>query len=449
MEQPAVEPVPVPFVQPRPWIRWLAVILAAAGWYVSLNAFGISAQTGTAGSLVTRLCGGPDAAGVDQCTAVLTSPQAYVELSKEPGAPRIPMATFGMAYFAALLLWYLLIGPPTYDRRAWLLLPVLVLIPGIWYSVAAIRGMAVELQQWCPICLTAHALNGGLVLLTLLAWPWSPARRLVRPHPSARLALAVFMAGFLAFLVHVLYVLTVVASGTARESQAEYKRIVEDPQFARWDFQRQQPVDIPLQPDEAFGGTADAPHTVAVFGDFQCSLCLEVHKLLTDVARKYPDQIRLAFRYYPQDPACNPNPRYRLSGHASACRAAQAAEASRQLGGREAYLAMSNLLWERQQQLPKTPPSQQTDEQRGLFENWAGEIGLNPENFRAALDSRAVSDRIRADIELAGKLGISAVPVVYLDGRRVLGWSNPATWDALLGETAAPASQPTTAPAAP
>lgn len=437
---------PVSFVQPKPWLRWAAVVIAAAGWYVSYRAFGVSAQTGGLDPLLTKFCGGPDESGLDNCGAVLTSPQAYLALGPNAGSLRIPTATFGMAYFAALLVWYLFIGPPTYERRKWFLVPALVLIGGIIYSVSAIQVMAQVLNRWCPICIAAHALNGGLVLLSLIAWPWRRPRREVLPHPTARLALAVILAGVLLLLVHLLVVFVQVVGSITRERMAEYTRIVGDPEFVRWDFQRQAAADIPLYADEVFAGNPDAAHTVVVFGDFQCTVCKQSHEMLMEVARKYAGQIRIAFRYYPQDTACNPNPRFRTGGHFSACRAVAAAEAARAVGGLEAYLNMRALLWERQNLLPKVPLPQQSPAQLELFESWAAELNLDGAAFQQALESPVIADRVRSDIELANKLGISAVPVVFLDGKRILGWSKLETWEALLGELPVPTSQPESAP---
>jgi protein-disulfide isomerase/uncharacterized membrane protein len=455
MEQPAAElgsvqvVQSIPFVQPKPWLRWLAVALAAAGWYVSMRAFLVSAQTAGHDPLLARFCGAPDASGLDDCSAVLTSPQAYVPLGHEAGSLRIPMATFGMAYFAAFLFWHLFIGPPTYDRRGWHIVPVLVLIGGMWYSVSAIGVMWHVLNRWCPICLAAHGLNGGLVLLTLIAWPWRAPRAPVRPHPSARLALAVVMAGVFSLLLHVLYVDLVLAGSILKERTAEYAKVLGDPQFIRWNYERQSPADIPLYGDEVFEGSPDAPHTVVAFGDFQCTVCKRAHEMLTEVAKKYPGQLRIAFRYYPEDPACNANPRFRIGGHLSGCRAARAAEAARAVGGTEAYRKMQALLWERQNQLLRTPLAQQSAAQRQQFEDWAAELDLDRAAFGQAMESAAASERIGSDIELAKKLDVSVVPIVYMDGKRILGWNKPETWDVLLRDSQTPGSQLETQPASP
>jgi predicted DsbA family dithiol-disulfide isomerase len=107
---------------------------------------------------------------------------------------------------------------------------------------------------------------------------------------------------------------------------------------------------------------------------------------------------------------------------------------------------MRALLWERQNLLPKVPLPQQSPAQLELFESWAAELNLDGAAFQQALESPVIADRVRSDIELANKLGISAVPVVFLDGKRILGWSKLETWEALLGELPVPTSQPESAP---
>ena len=56
------------------------------------------------------------------------------------------------------------------------------------------------------------------------------------------------------------------------------------------------------------------------------------------------------------------------------------------------------------------------------------------------MSSEAAGRRIQDDMELGGKLGITAVPVLYLNGKRLKLWHSPAIWDALLSDI--PATQP-------
>ncbi len=162
------------------------------------------------------------------------------------------------------------------------------------------------------------------------------------------------------------------------------------------------------------------------------------------VAAKYPDRLQIAFRYYPQDPDCNPNPKFRVNGHLSACRAARAAEAARIVGGRDAYLKMRQTLWENQNRLPTVPVSQLNDRERSLFSDWAAEMGLDRAKFATAMESSEVTARIQSDIAEAERLGATVIPAIFVNGKRLRGWSKVETWDAILGAEAATTSQPAT-----
>ncbi len=441
-------PTPLEFRQAKPLLRWLGFALAAAGWCVSLALLLISGGL-AAKPFLQAVCGGDE---TSDCASVLMSPQAYVPLGTGPGAMRLPVSAFGMAYFAFVALWYLFIGPPTRSRRVWHLAILAVVAIGVWQSVVYIGIMHSELHRWCRGCLLVHGINGLLLLVSLLGWPWRKLAAPVQPHPVNRLALATICAGLLALTLHLTASALVFLRNVWLQQTAAYAKVLYDPEFLRWDFSRQPVANIPLHADEVFAGPADAPNTAVVFGDFQCTYCRDAHEALVATAQRHPGRLRVAFRYYPQDPECNSNPRYRGGGHLSACRAARAAEAARRVGGRDAHLAVRAKLWAEQSRLPNVPYAQRTAAQRRLFEDWAAEIGLDRQEFTAAMDAPETAARIAADIQLADRLGATALPVVYLNGKLLRGWSKPEVWDALLAKpaptTALSESQPAPSPAA-
>ncbi len=426
----------------------MAVLFCVAGWLVSADLLRVSAGGAAADSPFLRAVCGGDGEG-DGCKSVLTSPSAYFRIGSAPNSPRIPVSALGMAYFACAGLWYLFIGSPTRERRHWHVLILVLVIAGAFSSLSYVRLMAFVLHEWCGGCVAAHVLNGGLLLVTLLAWPWRAAKRPSAPHPGLRLVLATSTVGVLASFLHLFAVYLMIASSYVTRIEQRYKDVVQDSAYVQWNFGRQPIVDLKLSDDEHCTGAPEAPHTAVVFSDFQCTHCKTLHDLLAEILDRHPGRLRIAYRYYPQDPACNDNPDYVAGAHASACRAAAAVEAARVLGGPEAYERMRDTLFARQAQIPKRPPPQQTQAERELFADWAAELGLCRAAMLEAMDAPLVQERIQRDIALAHELGLKAMPAVFLDGRRLAhGWQMRSTWDALLAEDEASAEvTPPTPPA--
>lgn len=431
METPKPAP-PVTAPLPKNWIRWTAVALAALGWFISLDLLLVSAGGKAFNPLLQNSCGSATTGGgALDCASVLNSRWAYVGRTEKSAGT--PVSAFGMGYFAFVGLWYLFVGPPTRDRFAWHFIVAVVVLFGALVSYILVRAMGVELRQWCPWCLATHAANAGLVLLTVLAFPWRAAAAGARRHPSPTLALATLCACGLAFIVHLATTQLAMASGGVMQLQNAYRGIIDDPDFAVWNYNRQPLWTIPPRDDEVYQGNPDSPNTVVIFADFQCGACKIASDILGALLAEHPDRFRVTYRHYPKDATCNP---YETSrGHVFACRAAQAVEAARRVGGPEKYTEMRKLLYERQTQFGA-----------GRFEDWATrELGLQASAFNEAFASDAVKQRIAEDISLGGSIDVTAVPALFLNGRRVEHWRNPAIWKALLGIEAAertPDSEP-------
>jgi len=435
----SVPPPPVPGAAavvskpPKAWLRWTAVVLCTAGWWLCFDLLRLGYGLAASNPWLQAQCGEtPATAAAGDCQTVLASRWSSVPLSMQPGATRIPLAALGMGYFALLGLWYLFVGPPTRDRRAWHVPIALIVLLGGLQSLQLMLVMANVLRQWCVGCTAAHTVNAGLLLLTLLAYPWRRPKRPITSNPTPRLALGALTAGLLAFAAHPLYVLTLTMSNSAVQLGKLYQQLTDDPEFARWHYLRQPHADLPVE-DAVAIGRPDAPCTVVLFADFRCPRCRQAHETIEQVRQRYPQQLRLLFRHFPLDRVCNAGLERTLYPHA--CRAARAAEAAGMVGGAEGLARMSRLLFERQEQLDAAN-----------FVEWADGLRLDPGAFATAMSSHAASQRVRADVELARTLGIKAVPVLFLNGRRLDYWRNPATWELLLGGEPTASAAATVAP---
>jgi protein-disulfide isomerase/uncharacterized membrane protein len=414
------QPTQLDFKPPRGWLRWTAVALALVGWWLSLDlvklSFGLAART----PWLQAECGaGAEPSERFDCQSVLNSTWGSLPLSDRPGTPRIPIATFGMGYFAFVGLWYLFVGPPTRSRWARHLLITLVVCCGALESLHMVHVMGNVLHKWCWGCLAAHIINGGLLLVTVVAFPWRRDRPEVAPHPRGRLALSTLAACTFLFLLHPAVVLVLIANRSFARAVQEYNAVVDDPDYIVWNYRRQ-----PVHPELAQVTTADAgnpqaPNTLVAFLDFRCSACKTAHETIGMLLTQYPDALRVSYRHFPQDGECNQS--YRQSGHTGACRAARAAEAARVVGGAAGLLRMRDRLYHDSQELENAP-----------LADWAAELGFEPSAFVQAMESAAVAQRVNADIELGQKLGLKKMPALFLNGRRLHYWSKPETWAALL-----------------
>lgn len=397
----------------------VAVLVAAAGWWFSADLLRLSMNLSATNPLLEAQCGGGDAASSD-CKSVLRTRRALLILDEGSDTTAdgfsIPWTVLGAAYFAFIGLWYLFVGPPTRNRWAWHVPVTVVVSVGLIVSIDLVTAMAFELRRWCGGCTMVHIFNGILVFLTFLAIPWRRSPRGLR-HPAGMLGPAALTACCFAGLLH----LAGVNSLQSRRMQAMLTQMLNDVDYARWNYNRQPVREIPILRDEVWMGSPNAEHTLVMFVDYACSACRSAHRMVERQLERYSGKLRVAVRNWPKDHACNPKDP--TGGHPGACAAAAAAEAARELGQGEMYQRMRRLLYDRQRDL-----------ETNRFEDWARELGLDAAAFRSAMDGPSVQARLRADIELGQQLGIEAVPTLWLDGRKFENWRLPAVWQVLLGE---------------
>lgn len=406
------------FRQPRPALRWLAFALACTAAYVCVQLERVS-YGGAESALLRPLCGGDPAQS--DCRSVLTSSHGSLRLGGEHSAVKLPVATLGSMYFTFVAIWYLFVGPVTRERRYVHLVILGIVGVGVLISLDFIRVMAVVLRQWCGGCLVVHAINAAILLVTIAAWPWRPEPAAALPHPGNRLLGATLAAGALAATAQFGFALLFLTVGPSKRITEAYERITSDPAYVLWNYGRQPLV---MMPDDSRGpvmGEPSAPHTVVVFTDFACPRCKMLHGELERIVSKFPGRLKVVYRHFPLDPACNPHPKWVRGGHRGACDAARAFEALRAASPALAA-RFAALLFERQATLDS-----------GNLAAWATELNAGA---GADVHSAAALQVVRADVELGASLGLNDVgtPVLYLDGRRFDGWQVVSAWETLLGD---------------
>lgn len=142
-------------------------------------------------------------------------------------------------------------------------------------------------------------------------------------------------------------------------------------------------------------GPEGAPVLLVAFMDYECPFCRRAQQGIDELLRRYPNDLRVAYRQLP------------LPIHASAdsaARAAVAADLQGQFWPFSARLMAAERLG------------------RKTYAQLARELGLDEQRFLTDLDSAEVADVVRKDLVFARRLGLDATPALFLNGRYVNGF---------------------------
>ncbi len=149
---------------------------------------------------------------------------------------------------------------------------------------------------------------------------------------------------------------------------------------------------------------------VVVFGDYQEPYTSSMDRAIRQFIKGKPG-FRYTFRHYPIDPSSNPTlPAQvrREAIHPLAGRAAKAAEAAGSIAGSDGYWKMHAWLMENLTSF--------TDENLRAA---AGKMGIDPARLFSEMEKPEVMAAIAEDARAAQQIGLTAVPMVFVNGRWV------------------------------
>lgn len=153
-------------------------------------------------------------------------------------------------------------------------------------------------------------------------------------------------------------------------------------------------------------GPANAKITIIEFSDFQCPFCKRGKDTMEEVSKKYPNDVKLAFKQLP------------LAFHD---KAEPAARASLAAGKQGKFWEMHDALFDNQAQLSSE-----------FFLDQAKKLGLDIEKFKKDMEASDVTEQIKKDKELADSHGISGTPGFFVNGIAVRGAYPLAHFDTII-----------------
>jgi protein-disulfide isomerase len=145
----------------------------------------------------------------------------------------------------------------------------------------------------------------------------------------------------------------------------------------------------------AKGGDTKAPVTIVVFSDYQCPFSKRIEPVLDQVVQTYGKKVRLVYRDFPL-----PNhPHARLAAEAANCANAQ------------------GKFWEYHASLFANQNALAEDKLKA----YARDVGLDGAKFDECLAEMPFKPAIDTDIKDAVKLGLTATPAFFVNGRPLSG----------------------------
>lgn len=142
--------------------------------------------------------------------------------------------------------------------------------------------------------------------------------------------------------------------------------------------------------------------TLIEYGDFQCPGCGRMYQPVHELTEKYSDKITFIFRHMPL-----------TNIHPNALAAATAAEAA---GLQGKYYEMHGILYQTQDSWKTASVSQRTE----IFQNYASQLGLDVNKYKADLSSKDITDKINRDIQTGkSQFKVDSTPTFILDGKKV------------------------------
>lgn len=161
-------------------------------------------------------------------------------------------------------------------------------------------------------------------------------------------------------------------------------------------------MSVAVSAQDHINGPASAKVTLVEYSDFQCPACAAFFPVIAKAFAEpeLKDNIRLVYRYFP------------LSIHANAQLASQAAAAAALQGK---FWEMHDLLFEKQ--AVWSPLSGKAAKE--AFASYAEQLGLDKERFLSDIDSSAIKDRVKTDVNSGTASGVNSTPSFFVNGVRM------------------------------
>jgi len=163
-------------------------------------------------------------------------------------------------------------------------------------------------------------------------------------------------------------------------------------------------------------GSADALVTIVEFADFECRFSADAEATLRAILKDYDGKVRLAFKHRP------------VPFHERAIPAANLSVLARREKGDDAFWAVHDSLFANQKAL--------SDDD---LVRYGKEVGLDDEAIKAAIHAPP-GTALEEDVAVGDALEASGTPILFINGRKLIGAQAPAKIRSVIDEELAKAA---------
>jgi protein-disulfide isomerase len=150
---------------------------------------------------------------------------------------------------------------------------------------------------------------------------------------------------------------------------------------------------VPVGEDDHIQGSSEAKCTLVEYGDYECPHCGHAYPVVKRVQKHFGKKLRFVFRNFPLA---------EMHPHAES-----AAEAAEYAGAQGKFWEMHDNLFENQEQLGGA-----------LYLRLAQQLGLPPQDLRAAVEKREFLARVKSDFTGGVRSGVNGTPTFFINGKR-------------------------------
>jgi protein-disulfide isomerase len=161
-----------------------------------------------------------------------------------------------------------------------------------------------------------------------------------------------------------------------------------------------------------YKGGANAKVVIQEFSEFQCPFCKRVNPTMAELEKEYGNRIKIVWRHLP------------LPFHKEAPLASEAAQEAFAQKGNAGFWKFHDKLFEAQ--------GQPDGLARANLEKIAGEVGLDMDKFKSALDTNKHKKKVDEDMKIGNAAGINGTPGFVINGYYLSGAQPAAAFKKLI-----------------